>query len=290
MTFNTSKAGKLLWVAPLVVGLLTAAEAHAATLGGTSQVGSGTNQTGNTGADIAGADTFGRLLLSNFNQLPIVTDANSDTETAAIAPDPSAEANSDAKADSIFTVNPAVGEAQIGNFATGQGRGFSALGKSVANSSGAFFVRSGESFSFDFDSFLGLNASSSGAAQAKAAGNIDFALYDVTDSKKPIRLDFFQVLAQVDTPSDQDFLTINASDNFKFSPTSQTTKQFWGFNESLSAALSGSFNRKFDRDTSLLLASAPPVDPSAVPEPSTILATLACGGVVAKLRKRSRQS
>jgi hypothetical protein len=167
----------------------------------------------------------------------------------------------------------------------GDGSNYFGEAKSVAEVIGYnFLVEQGETFSFKFKGSLDLETSIDDpqAEAASATGEISLVLFDSSDEDNLNSLDSFTVYGDLTTLEDGDFIKYDNSANISLEPsgtsfeTSSEMKQ-----EYARALVQGKYSRTFDRLTYLTLvesksnqASATATASAAVPEPSTILASL----------------
>jgi hypothetical protein len=201
------------------------------------------------------------FILTDFNQPLVATRTAIDTNSLVSSKDNSALAA--ATANAFFGLSPItnqnIGTGDLTTEATGKGTSFG-VAEGFATVAGAFFVRAGETFSFKFSGYLQMNTSLQNAATqaANTVGRIALGVYDVT--RKPVRLDFLEVIGSLDTPGNRDFLSfrisgVNSRGNFSLNQeqpyfTFQTGK----LQESASVAIVGEYKTQpFTKDTLLVL-------------------------------------
>jgi hypothetical protein len=152
------------------------------------------------------------FVFKNFNQPFLTTRSAADTNSIVSSEENALAA---ATADAFFIFDPAInGEIGVGsitNEVTGRGTNFDGVAESFASVSGTFFIRAGETFSFEFSGYLKMETSlqSAETQTANTTGRIAFGVYDLT--RKPTRLDFLEVTGGLDTPGDLDFLNFQTS-------------------------------------------------------------------------------
>lgn len=208
-----------------------------------------------------------------FSHEPLKIETLTDTDTVAIAT--SGQATAEADAFAKFITDPLPASASNLSFSTGSGDGsnYSAEAESLAAIIGYnFVVEKGETFSFNFKGFLDLKTSIDApqAEVASANGDLSLVLFDNTNKNT---LGSFTLFGGLTTSGDDDFLDYN-SESITFNPTIHTS--FGGTQEFAKASIQGNFSRSFDSLTSITLVEAKSnqANVAAVPEPSTILASL----------------
>jgi hypothetical protein len=196
---------------------------------------------------------------SNFSKNPLTIYTITDTQTSVLAPDGQVTANAEANA--AFITDPDLPLTQAFNTSSsivqGNGNNYFGQANSLAGIIGYdFVVGQGETFSFNFNALLDINASSDSLAEkAKANGAISFQLLDTTDSNNTVVLDFFNLSGQVNTAVSSDFLDVEKSDNFAYNPdNSSFNTSFGGLQESANVSVQGFFSRLFNSVTRLTLA------------------------------------
>ena len=192
--------------------------------------------------------------LFSHNPFSIFTDTN--TNTVAVAPDGTATASADA--DAAFVVDPLVSLTTAYNTSesttNGDGSSYFGLAQSTAVLGGyKFLVEAGETFSFNFKAFLGLETSLDNplAESANSLGEIAFQLYEETDSATTL-LDSFTLNGNLTSSGDTDFINLQHSENILFD-SSDISSSFGGLQESANALIQGKYSRTFATPTYLSL-------------------------------------
>lgn len=248
----------------------------------------------------AGAATFanstGVVEIDNFSHRPESVSTLAETDTFTFSSGGSVTAIADA--DAVITNPPCLPEicfpTVAGNYSSSSafGEGSEYLG--VAQSTAAviarnFYLGAGETFSFDFRSFLGLGTSidTSPKEAANALGNIAFYLFD--SSRPETHFGFLNISGGLNTAGDGDFLTVDASDSFNLAQTLNTS--FGGFEEYALAEVAGNFSYTFEDATYLTLVEVKTNQVMVkAPEPSGTIALLLLSGFgsAIALKKKSR--
>jgi hypothetical protein len=201
------------------------------------------------------ATSEARVNIDNFSHNPLGVATLTDTNTFTSATNGAVSANANAGA--TFLADPSAGPTQAYNtsFSTVNGNGHNYLGEadSFAGLIGYdFLIGGGETFSFNFNSFLNLGTSidNPSAEMATSAGNIAFMLFDSSDLNNP--LDFFTLTGNLTTQGGTDFIGTNNSANVTLA-SNYTSSSFGGTQESAVASIQGWFSRAFDKLTHLTL-------------------------------------
>lgn len=223
------------------------------------------------------ASSEARFDIDKFSHNLLKTETFTDTDTFTDAT--SRQATAEAEAFAEFIQLPP--SASNSSFSTTNGDGSNYFGQaeSLAAVIGYnFLVREGETFSFDFKGSLNLKTSidDSQTESASAAGDLSLVLIDNTDQ---VVLDFFTLSGALTTPGDgdDDFLSPDKSANITLIPSGTSfDTSFGGKQEFVKSSVQGKFSRTFNSLTSLTLVEAKSnqANVAAVPEPSTILASL----------------
>ncbi|MGL5805873.1 MAG: hypothetical protein ACRC11_10595 [Xenococcaceae cyanobacterium] len=169
-----------------------------------------------------------------------------------------------------------------------QGDDFSAFVDSNSEIQGEFLVGAGETFSFNFLAYLGLdsNADSSLKRQFYTTGEVSFNLFDFDSGSI---LDSFLLSANLDTHGSEDFLIKpQANNNLQFNETYAPSFNTNKGAESAFAVIEGNYSRQFDKQTRLVLVGTNTNTIKATPEASNIVAMLFFFGVLASLGKKNR--
>lgn len=197
------------------------------------------------------------VAFNNFSHNPQNVETGAFTDTLTIAN--GGQVVAEAGADAAFLVNP-ITPAGTGAFHAGstivQGSGLNYIGQADSNASLLgynFNVGSGETLSFDFFGFFGLNTSYDYQEEtANAFGTVAFQLFDVTNTA-PVLLDYFTIFGEVNSESNSDFLDTNTSANVAFD--SIETTSFGGRQEVAQSSFLGNFSRWFERAASVTLVA-----------------------------------
>jgi hypothetical protein len=242
------------------------------------------------------AEVEGGFLFENFSQDATSGSSITDTSTFTFGDNSGAVAISEA--DALFITEPAEAQNLISSSAFGAGTNFFALAESEAKVIGNFLIDVPETseseasaFSFDFSGFLTLfTGIDEPFESASAEAGISFALLDITDGE-PILLDSFDLFGDINTPGDEEGISLFKSDYvFLDQDNSGINENLGGSEEWAIAFVSGSYERYFQQDTILSLVEIKYGKASVaadVPEPSSLIALLLVGGSgLACLRKR----
>ena len=236
-----------------------------------------------------------RFEIDNFSHNPLDVLTFTDTDTVTIAT--SGQVTADANAFATFINNPFESPfANNSSFSTtnGEGSNYSGLARSFAAVIGYnFFVEEGETFSFDFNSSLDLEASIDNPEieSAIANGTLSFNLYNSNDSNNMMLLDSFTIssnLNSVNGYSQDSQASTNITLNSDLELTSAGDTP-----QSASNLIDGQFSRYFDSSTDLTLIETKENEASvfAVPEPRNALGFILFGliSVGYKVRKKCLQ-
>ena len=257
MVLKLRLANHLLWfVTPLVTSVLAISPTLAATL----------------------ASSTARFTIDNLSHNPQKVSTLTDTNTFTIAPS-SGSVTAKADANAMATFDPNNPPTRFSNYSwsetSGQGSDYFGLAQSQAGVIAYdFLVGKNETFSFNFNSFLGLETSIDTQFEtASAAGNLSFQLYDSSSGNL---LDNLTIDGNLTTPGRDDFLDIENSKHISFKPSETfVEKSFGGTQEVAKASVSGQFSRMFDNLTNLTLVEVKTNQASVqVPEPGDFLEDL----------------
>ncbi|NJR75721.1 MAG: hypothetical protein HC773_23130, partial [Scytonema sp. CRU_2_7] len=229
----------------------------------------------------------GEFNFTNINQTPLTIGTQTDTNTIGIGNGGTVDTL--AQAEATFVASPAEAFNLSLSEAFGENKDYLGLAESEATVIGEFVVDAGTSFSFDFTADFNLYTSIDNppVENAKAAGDISFALIDTTNNSV---LDFFSLTGNLNTQGDDDFLTYEKSDNVTLSDP-VTTSNFGGNEESATASIQGSVQRSFDDITSLALVEVKSNQVRVTaPEPSGSLALLSCCSVIGVVTRARRKA
>jgi hypothetical protein len=201
------------------------------------------------------ATSGARVNIGNFSHNPsdvtVLTDTNTLTSTT------NGEASADANAEASFLVAPSTPVTQAYNtsFSTVNGDGNNYFGKadSFAGLIGYdFTLGAGETFSFNFNTFLGLETSVDNPSfeSTSAVGSISFALFDSSDLNNP--LDFFTLNGNLESQGGNDYIKSQKTSSINLI-SNDTQSSFGGMQESAFASIQGLFSRTFYSLTHLTL-------------------------------------
>ncbi|XGV94318.1 MAG: hypothetical protein ACAF41_00610 (plasmid) [Leptolyngbya sp. BL-A-14] len=226
--------------------------------------------------------------VNNFSVLPLDVTALHDANTQVIAPDGLVKSNADA--DALFLTDALNQSSSRANgssssVVSGSGSSYSGLAQSIAQVVGySFQIKRGETFSFDFTDALTLKTSldQPGLETATAIGTISLGLFDAADPNNLTLLDFLTIAGNLGTPGNSNALTVDQSAGVTFKAKQTSLDSALDGKQALaSASVQGTFSRFFANPTSLLLVeSGSNQAVAAVPEPSNVLASLICVGLL----------
>ncbi|MBW4632109.1 MAG: hypothetical protein KME30_09460 [Iphinoe sp. HA4291-MV1] len=229
---------------------------------------------------------FSGILFTEFN-----SDNNADTEAITLGKDDFVDFQNNPVVET--STSPAKAFTDVVSSVNGEGRNYTGLVKSNSGIVGNFDIGAGQTFSFNFSSFLnlGTDIDASPIENAQANGDIAFYLFDTSDiseqalpdfltgllddpnsiNKSP--LSFFSLSGNVSTLGDDFILSQNSSD-ITLTNTSKEV-DFEGNEEFAFADFTGSFQRYFDKSANVtLIATRRSKARVTAPEPSTSLALL----------------
>ncbi|WP_017315276.1 hypothetical protein [Mastigocladopsis repens] len=247
----------------------------------------------------------GELSFTNFSG-SISTEFNSDNngETKAITLDNDDFVDFQNNPVVETSDSPANAFTDVVSSVSGDGRNYIGLVKSESEIVGNFDIGAGQTFSFNFSSFLdlGTEIDTSPAENAQANGEISFYLFDtsnISEQALPDFLDnlldnpssintsafsFFSLDGNVNTLGDDSITSQNSqditlTDNFTFVSSG-------GNQELVTASFAGSFQRYFDNSANItLIATRRSEARVTAPEPSTSLALLLFLALLALVNK-----
>ncbi|MDJ0619242.1 MAG: hypothetical protein QNJ63_21290 [Calothrix sp. MO_192.B10] len=219
------------------------------------------------------ANSEGNFLFTGFSQNPSTTFAGFDGDVSAIAISESAKLFTEANADAIFIVDPALASNSSSSFAVGETGDYLGTVESETTIRGVFDITADTNFNFNFFGDLNLETSIDNVGEsARASGDIFFTLIDTSNDTT---VDFFSLVGNVTTPGGNDFIAYDKSENVSLSNATSTDFNFGGNQEFAEADIIGSYQRYFAANTRLALVevkrnrvvvSAVPVpEPSATP-------------------------
>ena len=215
---------------------------------------------------------------TNFSHEPQSTFTSADTSTLVISDNGSVIAIAFATA--IFTLNPASSENYSLSSASGFGGNYIGLSESISTIAGFnFFVNDQETFAFDFGAFLNLETYvDKPPEQAIASSNISFLLFDSTNQNQWSVLDYFQLSGSLASSGNTDYLAIESSDAFKYSPDPALSMPFADKHKLASAQVMGKYSRSFGTAKYLSLVEFKNTQARvAVPVPSSLLGGVCFG-------------
>lgn len=227
---------------------------------------------------------------NNYTHEPQSTFTSADTSTLVISDNGSVIASAFATA--IFTLNPASSENYSLSSASGFGGNYIGLSESISTIAGFnFFVNDQETFAFDFGAFLNLETYiDNPPEQAIASSNISFLLFDSTNQNQWSVLDYFQLSGNLASSGNTDYLAIESSDAFKYSPDPALSMLFADNHKLASAQVMGNYSRSFGTARYLSLIEFKNTQARvAVPVPSSLFGGV-CFGLffVYKVIKRKK--
>ncbi|NEP20108.1 MAG: hypothetical protein F6J97_25035 [Leptolyngbya sp. SIO4C1] len=136
-----------------------------------------------------------------------------------------------------------------------------------------------------------------GLEQAEALGELDFALFGRTGtSETPMLLDAFNLFGRLDTPGENDELSIQASSNVSLlGQQSFLASSSDGLDETAIAVVQGFYSQSFDQATTLTLVEFKRSEARAsaqvsTPETSSVVALLLVGGAIFGVSQRRWQT
>lgn len=150
------------------------------------------------------------LIFTDFSQSPSDTFTNTTVNSITTSQEGKVKAISDATA-FIETESP-IGINSSFSLANGESKNYRGLASSKSELRGIFNIEENTLFSFNFIANLTLSASidSYPGENARASGEISFALFDVNTNRK---LDFFSASSSLTTANDNDFVNYNKQGN-----------------------------------------------------------------------------
>lgn len=206
--------------------------------------------------------------ISNFNQIPLGTDATTNTQATSVFLSPNAAIATVADAQAAFITQPVNPVNLAFNFATAQSQGsgdaYLGQGNSLATVLGTFSISPNNTFSFSFAARLALKTSVDNpeAETANAWGSIVFRLFD---SNTGNLLDTFGLTGQSTSQGTPVFQAFSNNSNVAISPSLDADKTFF-------VEFGGVYSRPFNAGVNLTLEEVKTVavQAEAVPEPSTV--------------------
>lgn len=231
------------------------------------------------------ASSEGGFQLDNLSHSPMAVSTLAEAKSVALAPN--SQVIAEAEATALFLDVPDAPSPVAGNenrsvvFGEGSNNYLGLAESFSAVIAYDFVIEAGETFSFDFSAFLGLDTSIDDPAfeRASASGEVIFELYDSTDTDNLHLLDFFAFSGNIATPGSADFIDFTNSANVEIASATSTTA-FGGTEESAVAGVEGEYSRHFDSLTYLTLVESKTNKAKAVvqtPESSSLVGLLAFG-------------
>ncbi len=223
----------------------------------------------------------GEVLFSEFSQSP--SNVAVDIDTLSITEGSMVQAI--AQAEAIFLIEPAVAFNSSLSKTLGESQDYLGIAESEASVIGNFDIDANTNFSFDFISNLELATSIDNPPKesARASGDISFALVDAQNNDV---LEFFDLVGNIATEGDDDFVALQKSDNVFLSETFGAPG-FGGLQEFLAVSIEGSLERYFADETTVALVEVKRNRAEVkVPEPSSTLALLLASGIVGIVSRR----
>jgi hypothetical protein len=232
------------------------------------------------------ASSQGQFTFTQFSQSPTLTSSSIDIENLVTGIDrATASAFADPKA--AFIVFPPTASNSSLSIALGEGTDYFALANSQATVIGNFAIDANTNFSFDFLGNLALATSIDNppAENARAFGDISFALFDTNNNSL---LEFLSIAGNLTTEGDEDFIDFQNSDNVTLK-NQNSNFNFGGKEEFITASFAGSLQRYFPNETNLTLIEVKRNQAEvSVPEPSTNVAAILVAGVIGVALKRKK--
>ncbi|WP_143288228.1 hypothetical protein [Calothrix rhizosoleniae] len=251
------------------------------------------------------ANSEGNFLFTNFSQNPstVSTNIDFDANVNAIGIFEDAKLSTEANADAVFVIDPALGYNVSSTSALGEVGAYIGTAESEATIRGVFDITADTNFKFDFFGDLTLDTSidyplvdnpsvdNPYVENARANGNIFFTLVDVSNNQT---IDYFSLVGNLTTAGDNDFIGYDNSEYVLIDPYATSTDYDFGENQEYAEAyIVGSYDRYFANNTTLALVEVKrnKVEISAVPEPepsanpALLIATLtlfSCGALMVK--------
>jgi hypothetical protein len=234
----------------------------------------------------------GLVQFSNFSANPLTNTTTADKNDFVIAKSSQAEVVSVSNALASF---PTTGSTinQTSSLVEGTSGDYVGIGTSTAGLLGTFQIQ--DVFSFDFFSFLRLQVGvdEPNSEHAEAVGSISIQIEDITDLNAPIILDELSFGGSVASSSSVEF-SGGATDGFQLAPNTAPdctadTSCIQSTSDKTSslifAQVIGSYERRFDRATTLRLTELKNNRATAsAPEPGVLLALMLGAAVIGSLR------
>lgn len=194
--------------------------------------------------------------LSLFSHNPFDVLTQTRTNTITVTTDGSAL--SFAYANAEFSTEPSASLTSASNtantYATGDGNSYLGAAESFAGLGGyKFNIGAGETFSFNFSTFLDLatSADNSSIEGANSFGQIAFQVYQNSDTSATL-LDTFFLAGNLNSTTSDDFVNLGSSQYISYNSQDVSTN-FGGADESIKALFQGNYARTFENQTYLTL-------------------------------------
>ncbi len=228
----------------------------------------------------------GKVLFSEFSQS--ASNVVTDLDTLTITEGSMVQAMAEAEA--MFLIEPAVASNPSLSAALAESQDYLGIAESETSVIGNFDIEANTKFSLDFISNLELATSIDNPPKesARASGDISYALVDTQNNDV---LDFFNLVGNIVTEGDDDFVALQKSDNVILSEAFGAPG-FGGLQEFLAVSIQGSLERYFADETTVALVEVKRnrAEVKAVPEASSTLALLLASGVVGIISRRRAQT
>lgn len=193
---------------------------------------------------------------SLFSHNPFEVMTATDTNTFTTTNDGSAQSSANANAQ--FLTEPLASSTTAYNnantYATGDGNSYLGVAQSFAGLGGyKFNVGAGETFAFNFSTFLDLatSADNSSIEEANSFGQIAFQIYQNSDNSSTL-LDTFFLAGNLNSTNSDDFVNSNSSQYISYNSQDVATS-FGSGDESIKALFQGNYARTFENQTYLTL-------------------------------------
>lgn len=192
--------------------------------------------------------------LFSHNPFEVMTDTVTNTFTTTN--DGSAQSFADANAEFITAPSASLTTASntANTYATGDGNSYLGAAQSFAGLGGyKFNVGAGETFSFNFSTFLDLATSADNFSTegANSFGQIAFQVYQNSDNSATL-LDTFFLSGNLNSTNSDDFVNSNSSQYISYNSQDIATS-FGSGDESIKALFQGNYARTFENQTYLTL-------------------------------------
>lgn len=223
---------------------------------------------------------------TNFSQAP--SNVRTFTDTDALVIENGGIIRAIPQAEAVFLIEPAEAFNSSLSEAFGESEDYLGFAESEASVIGNFDIEANTNFSFDFSGDLELSTSIENPPKenARASGDISFELVDTQNNHV---LEFFDVIGNITTEGDHDFVRLNQSDNVILSDI-VTEPDFGGLQEFMRVSIEGSLERHFADETTVALVEVKRNRARVTaPEPSASLALLLSSSVISLVLKRRRK-